>query len=432
MEIYNIITLIIVLAAIFGYINFRFIKLPGTIGIMLISLVASLIVISLSALNQKFFIAASTVISAIDFHTALMKVMLSFLLFAGAFHIDARKLKSERASIITFATMGVIISTFVVGSLTYGVIQLFGLSINYLYCLIFGALISPTDPIAAIGILKKAKIPESLEIKISGESLFNDGVGVVIFATLIEIAQVGLSNTSGWGIGWLFIKKAGGGLIFGYILGYLGYLALKSIDNYIVETMITLAIVMGGYLLADRLHVSGPLAMVMAGIITGNKSMEQGVSDTTRDYLGKFWEMIDEVMNAILFLLIGFEMLIIPFNMTLLWLGCVAIIIVLLARFLAVIIPIMFLKYKTKPFERNAIPILTWGGLRGGISVALALSVPKYMYGEVFVSITYIVVLFSILIQGLTIGKFAKRLAARDAENNSGVSGVLPANEVSS
>ena len=421
MEIYNIITLIIVLAAIFGYINFRFIKLPGTIGIMLISLIASLVVIGLSLINADFFTATTAVISTIDFHTALMKIMLSFLLFASAFHIDAKKLKSERTSVITFATIGVIISTFVVGTLMYGVIYLFGLSVNYLYCLLFGALISPTDPIAVIGILKKAKIPASLEMKISGESLFNDGVGVVIFATLIEIAQVGLSNTSGWQIAWLFIKEAGGGLIFGYALGHLGYLALKSIDNYIVETMVTLAIVMGGYFLADKLHISGPLAMVMAGIITGNKSMEHVVSDITRDYIGKFWEMIDEVMNAILFLLIGFEMLIVPFNMTLLWLGGIAIIIVLLARFLAVVIPIMFLKYKTKPFEKNAIPILTWGGLRGGISVALALSVPKYMYGDLFVSITYIVVLFSILVQGLTIGKFAKRLADNDAERTTNV-----------
>ncbi|MEP7229448.1 MAG: sodium:proton antiporter [Ginsengibacter sp.] len=433
MEIYNIITLIIVLAAIFGYINFRFIKLPGTIGIMLISLVASLVVIGVSLIEPTFFAKTSGVLSAIDFHTALMKVMLSFLLFAGAFHINAKKLKSERTSIITFATIGVVISTFIVGTLIYGAFQLFGLSIDYIYCLLFGALISPTDPIAAIGILKKAKIPETLETKISGESLFNDGVGVVIFATLIEIAQVGLSNTSGWDIAWLFIEEAGGGLIFGVALGYLGYLALRSIDNYIVETMITLAIVMGGYFLADKLHISGPLAMVMAGLITGNKSMEQGVSDTTRDYLAKFWEMIDEVMNAILFLLIGFEMLIIPFNMTLLWLGCIAIIVVLLARYLAVVIPIMFLKYKKNPFEKNAIPILTWGGLRGGISVALALSVPKYMYGEVFVSITYIVVLFSILVQGLTIGKFAKRLASKDASSSGGtVKSILLPDEISS
>jgi len=412
MEIYNIITLIIVLAAIFGYINFRFIRLPGTIGIMLISLLASLVVIVAGKIHPVFFGETIKVISSIDFHTALMKVMLSFLLFAGAIHIDAKKLMAESAYIITFSTIGVLISTFVVGSLFYGTTLLFGININYLYCLLFGALISPTDPIAVIGILKKAKIPSSLEIKISGESLFNDGVAVVVFATIYEVANVGMSNISGWKVVWLFLQETGGGLIFGWILGYFGYWTLKSIDNYIVETLITLAIVMGGYLLADKLHISGPLAMVMAGIITGNKSMDEGVSDITRDYVGKFWEMIDEVMNAILFLLIGFEMLIIPFNITLLWLGFITIFIVLLARLISVSVPIIFLKQK-KPFDKNTIPILTWGGLRGGISVALALSLPKYMNGEVFVSITYIVVLFSIIIQGLTIGKFARELAAR-------------------
>ncbi len=415
MEIYNIITLIIVLAAVFGYINFRFIKLPGSIGIMLISLVASLAVVVIGRVYPEFVEGTIVVIKSIDFQKALMKVMLSFLLFAGAIHIDAKKLKSERAAIITFATAGVLISTFVVGTLIYVTTQLFGLSIDYLYCLLFGSLISPTDPIAVLGILKKAKIPASLETKISGESLFNDGVGVVIFITIYEIAQVGVENVSFWDVVLLFLQEAGGGLIFGYLLGQIGYFTLRSIDNYIVETMVTLAIVMGGYYLADKLHISGPLAMVIAGIITGNKSLESGVSDTTRDYIGKFWEMTDEVMNAILFLLIGFEMVIVPFNMTLFWLGCLAIIIVLLARFLAIYLPIIALRYKT-PFENNAIPILTWGGLRGGISVALALSVPRYMYGGVFVSITYIVVLFSILVQGLTIGKFAKKLAKMDEE----------------
>lgn len=414
MEIYNIITLIIVLAAIFGYINFRFIKLPGAIGIMLISLVASLGVIIVGKVYPDFFLETIIVIKSIDFHAALMKVMLSFLLFAGAIHIDAKKLKTERASIITFATVGVLISTFVVGTLIYFTTQLFGLSINYIYCLLFGSLISPTDPIAVIGILKKAKIPPTLQTKISGESLFNDGVGVVIFITLYEIAQMGFDNVSAWDITKLFLKEAGGGLLFGWLLGQVGFLALRTINNYIVETMITLAIVMGGYYLADKMHISGPLAMVVAGLITGNKSMDSGVSDVTRDYIGKFWEMIDELMNAILFLLIGFEMLIVAFNMTLLWLGCISIVVVLFARFLSVYLPTIVLRYNKKPFENNAIPILTWGGLRGGISVALALSVPKDMYGDIFVSITYSIVLFSIIVQGLTIGKFANKLAEMD------------------
>jgi CPA1 family monovalent cation:H+ antiporter len=416
MEIYDIITLIIVLAAGFGYLNHRFFKLPSTIGIMLISLVASLFVIILGILSPKFFVRTTQAVSLIDFQEVVLRVMLSFLLFAAAFQIDSMKLKSERTSIITFATIGVVISTFVVGSLLYLTTKYIGLSVDYLYCLLFGALISPTDPVAVVGILKKAKIPQSLETKISGESLFNDGIGVVLFITFYEIAQIGIDNISVWRIIWLFLREAGGGLLFGWLLGYIGYLALRSIDNYIVEVMITLAIVMGGYSLAEMMHVSGPLTMVMAGLITGNKSMDVVASDVTRDYIGKFWEMIDEVMNAILFLLIGFEMLIIPFNFTLLALGCVTILIVLFGRFVSVLLPINFLKYKNS-FSKNTIPILTWGALRGGISVALALSVPKYMYGEMFVSITYIVVLFSILIQGLTIGKFARKLAENEEES---------------
>jgi CPA1 family monovalent cation:H+ antiporter len=348
----------------------------------------------------------------------VMKVMLSFLLFAAAIHVDSKKLKAERTAIITFSTISVLISTVVVGSILYFTTSMFGLKVDFLYCLVFGALISPTDPIAVVGILKKAKIPASLETKISGESLFNDGVGVVLFITFYEIAQIGIANTSVWDIIWLFVKEAGGGLLLGWLLGYLGYWALKSIDHYVVEVMITLSIVMGGYSLAEILHVSGPLAMVLAGLITGNKSMDAVVSDVSRDYLGKFWELIDELMNGILFMLIGFEMLIIPFNLTLLWLGCIAVVIVLFARFVSVSLPIMVLKNKNL-FEKNTIPILTWGALRGGISVALALAVPKFMYGEMFATITYIVVLFSIVVQGLTIGKFAKKLAEYDATKES-------------
>lgn len=413
MEIYSIITIIILLAATFGYINHRFIKLPGTIGIMLISLVASLVVIILDHIYPQIFVTTRRAISIIDFNTVVLKIMLSFLLFAAAIHIDVKKLRIERAAIVTFSTISILISTFIVGFLFYITTSIFGLKVNFLYCLLFGSLISPTDPIAVVGILKKAKIPASLETKISGESLFNDGVGVVLFITFYEVARQGFSNISVWDVLWLFLKEAGGGLLLGWLLGYLCYWALKSIDNYVVEVMITLAIVMGGYTLAGELHVSGPLAMVIAGLITGDKSLGFGVSDITRDYLTKFWEMMDELMNAILFLLIGFEMLIVAFNLTLFWLGCIAIIIVLFARLISVLLPIIILKNK-KAFVKSEIPILTWGALRGGISVALALSVPKYMYGNMFVSITYIIVLFSIVIQGLTIEKFAKKLSDRN------------------
>ena len=377
---------------------------------MIISIAASLCIVGIGMFHHAFFKKTTDLISTVDFNTVLMKGMLSFLLFAGAIHIDMNLLKKERVSIFVFSTIGVLLSTFIVAVLLFIVSAWFGLSISFIYCLLFGALISPTDPIAVLGILKHSKIPSSLEMKITGESLFNDGVAIVVFVTISEIIHAGIDNITFLNIGWLFIKEAIGGILFGLILGYIGFWVLRSIDNYIVELMITLAIVMGGYLLAFHLHISGALAMVAAGIVTGNKSREEGMSDTTKDYIDKFWAMIDEVLNAILFLLIGFEMLIIPFSLTLLWLGCATVIIVLLARFISVAIPISVLKYK-KPFEKNAIPILTWGGLRGGISVALALSLPVMPVSEIFVSITYIVVLFSIIVQGLTIGKFARKLA---------------------
>ncbi len=400
-----------VIAAVFGYINFRFIRLPATIGIMLISVVASLIIIGIGHIRPTIFYDITSIISNINFYNTLMQVMLGFLLFAGSMHIDAEKIRRERASIITFATVGVVLSTFIIGILMYIVTGWFGMQINFIYCLLFGALISPTDPIAVLGILRKANIPQSLETKITGESLFNDGVAIVVFTTIYEIMRTGIENVSVLGVVELFFKEAVGGFAFGLLLGYAGYAALKSIDNYTIEVLITIAIVMGGYSFADYLHVSGPLAIVAAGIVTGNKSLEYGTSDITRDYMNKFWEMIDEVMNAILFLLIGLEMLVIPFNKTLLWLGCAAILIVLAARFLSVALPIEVLKQR-HGFERNAITILTWGGLRGGISVALALSLPQDNTTRILVSITYFVVLFSILVQGLTIGKIAKKLAA--------------------
>ena len=384
--------------------------MPGTIGIMLLSLVTSLIIINIGFFHPDFFTKTTHLISTLDFNTALMKVMLGFLLFAGAIHININEMKNERAAIITFSTIGVLLSTFIVAGLFYAVTQWLGFSIAFIYCLLFGALISPTDPIAVLGILKQAKIPSTLEVKISGESLFNDGVAVVVFITIYEIITAGPQNIGLVQIVWLFVKEAGGGIAFGLLLGYIGFWALRSINNYVVEVLITLAIVMGGYLFAAYLHVSGPLAMVMAGIITGNKSRAEGMSNSSEEYIDKFWEMIDEIFNAILFLLIGFEMLIVPFTWMFFWLGCITVVIVLLARLISVAIPVLFLQ-PIKTFERNAIPILTWGGLRGGISVALALSLPKSMFSDVFVSVTYIVVLFSIIVQGLTIGKLAKKLA---------------------
>ncbi|HEY4198865.1 MAG TPA: sodium:proton antiporter [Mucilaginibacter sp.] len=409
MGINEILTITIVLAAVFAYINHRWIKWPPTIGIMILSLISSILMVVMGSSHFLLSRKALQLVSSIDFQDVLMNFMLSFLLFAGAIHIDAGKLKKERWPVMVLATVGILISTFIVGALVWYLFQLFHFPIPFIYCLLFGSLISPTDPIAVMGILKEARIPASLELKIAGESLFNDGVAVVIFISIAEVARSG--DFSAFDVGKLFLQEAIGGLLFGGLLGYLGFRAMRSIDDYKVEVLITLAVVMGGYFIAGHLHVSGPLAMVVAGIIIGNKSREEGISNLTRDYLGKFWELIDEILNAVLFLFIGFEMLVIKINTTVLLIGGITILIVLLARWVSVIIPVFFLRFKIK-FEKNAVAILTWGGLRGGISVALALSLGGTMYKDEFVLITYMIVVFSILVQGLTIGKVAKKLLA--------------------
>jgi CPA1 family monovalent cation:H+ antiporter len=354
-------------------------------------------------------IVLAAVFAYIDFRDVLMNFMLNFLLFAGAIHIDASKLKKQRWPIIILSTLGILISTILVGVAVYYLFQLFQRPIPLIYCLLFGSLISPTDPIAVLAILKDAKIPSSLEVKISGESLFNDGVAVVIFITIAEVARSGIEDISVISVGKLFLREAVGGLLFGAVLGYAGYYALRSVDDYKVEVMVTLAIVMGGYLIAGHMHVSGPLAMVVAGIITGNKVSEEILSDISRDYLEKFWELIDEILNAVLFLMIGLEMLIIKINVTIMIIGTISILIVLIARWLSVFFPILLLRSKNH-FEKHVVAILTWGGLRGGLSVALALSLSPDMHRDEFVLITYMIVVFSILVQGLSIGALAKRL----------------------
>ncbi|OCX51523.1 sodium:proton antiporter [Mucilaginibacter sp. PPCGB 2223] len=409
MNISEILTITIVLTAVFAYVNHKFIKWPPTIGIMILSLGCSMILAALGKFFPLMSDKATQLAGSIDFRNVLMNFMLSFLLFAGSIHIDAAKLKRERWPVIVLSTFGILISTTIVGGAVWGLFRMFNLPIPLIYCLLFGAVISPTDPIAVLAILREAKIPLSLEVKISGESLFNDGVAVVVFVTLLTAAREGVSAIDIFDIGKLFLQQAIGGLVFGILLGYAGYYALRLIDDYKVEVLVTIAIVMGGYLAADTLHVSGPLAMVVAGIITGNKVKDEVLSDTSRDYLGKFWELVDEILNAVLFLLIGLEMLVIKINVTVLLIGFISIGIVLLARWVSVYIPIQLLQYKIR-FERHAVAILTWGGLRGGLSVALALSLGNEMHRDEFVLITYIIVVFSILVQGLSIGSFTRRL----------------------
>jgi CPA1 family monovalent cation:H+ antiporter len=409
MNISEILSITIMLAAVFAYINHRLIKWPPTIGIMVLSLGTSIMLATLGKFHPFLSNKAIQLANSIDFEDVLMNFMLSFMLFAGAIHIDAGKLKKELWPVLALSNIGIVISTTLVGCATWYLFQLFHLPVQFIYCLLFGALISPTDPIAVLAILKEAKIPASLELKISGESLFNDGVAVVVFITLLDAARSGVSAVDIVDVGKLFLQEAVGGLLFGAVLGYIGYYALRSIDDYKVEVLVTLAIVMGGYFIAGHLHVSGPLAMVVAGIITGNKVKDEVLSKISRDYLGKFWELIDEILNAVLFLLIGLEMLIIKINIMVLIIGGISVLVVLFIRWLSVFFPVLLLRYKI-PFEKHAVSILTWGGLRGGLSVALALSLSPEMHRDEFVLITYVIVVFSILVQGLTIGRVTRRL----------------------
>lgn len=411
MSTYQIISVIVFLAAVYAYVNDRWIKWPPTIGIMVLSLFSSIIIVILGNLVPAFSVQVLRIVSHIDFGQVLMKIMLSFLLFAGAIHIDAVKLRKEFWPVITLATVGVFISTFLISIMSYYLFRVFQLQIPYIHCLLLGALISPTDPIAVMAILKKTGIPASLELKIMGESLFNDGVGVVVFLTILEIASKPDGNFSPPDTILLFLKEACGGLLFGALMGYIAYFLLRSIDNYRVEVLITLAVVMCGYTLADDLHVSAPLAIIVTGIMVGTKGRAVALSPTSWDYLGKFWDLIDEIFNAILFLLIGLQMLIIKPHLTIMFIGCIMILVVLLARWFSVSLPVAVLRLKIR-FEKNAVTILTWGGLRGGLSVAMALSLPQNMHRDELVLITYIVVIFSIIVQGLTIGKVAARAKA--------------------
>lgn len=416
MHLYTLLTILVSVTALFAYLNYRFIRLPTTIGIMILAMASSLGAVALGAAFPVVKSTLTEVVLSLDFERLLMDVLLSFLLFAGAIHINAAQLRKQKHPIIALASFGVLISTGLIGGGMFGLFRLFGQDVPFIYCLLFGALISPTDPVAVLGILKRTKVPHSLELKIAGESLFNDGVGVVVFISILHAAQQGISPTSPLDIGWLFLKEAGGGLLLGAGLGYLGFYLVRSIDQYGIEVLITLALVMGGYTLAGVVHVSGPLAMVVAGIITGKKAHEGAVSDITRDYLGKFWELIDEILNAVLFLLIGLEMVVVHTDGSTVVIGCLAIGLALLARWISVRIPIMLLRHRAL-LERGAVPMLVWGGLRGGISVAMSLSLPEEAGRERFVTITYIIVVFSILMQGLTVGRLARRLRLGEEHN---------------
>jgi monovalent cation:H+ antiporter, CPA1 family len=409
MTVFQITALLITLTALFSYLNYRWFKLPPTIGVMFIALLVSLGLIATRLFAPSVEQEAARFLKQIDFDDTLMQGMLCFLLFAGALHINLNELSVQKAVIGTLSVAGVVISMFVFGTAIYFALGWLGLPLSYAWCVLFGALISPTDPVAVIGILKDAKVPHSLEIQIAGESLFNDGIGVVAFIVLQEIAVGGDKAATGH-ITRLFLEEAVGGGIFGLVIGWVAYRLLKSVDNYRVEVMLTLALVMGGYALASVVHVSGPIAIVAAGLLIGNHGRAFAMSETTRKNLDMFWELIDEILNALLFVLIGLEVLVLTFTRDLLFAGLLAIPAILFARWVSVALPVAVMS-RWRKFTPGTVAIMTWGGLRGGISVALALSLPAGNEREIVLAVTYIIVVFSILVQGLTIEGMVRRFA---------------------
>ena len=412
MPLYNALALLLVLAAAFAYLNYRFLRMPPAIGLMVLGLLTSLALVGLARLGATPVLELARLVGSIDFSALVMQVMLGFLLFAGSIHVDTRRLGRLRWSVGILALIGTPLSVAIVGGAMYVLLPWLGLPTPLVYCLLFGALISPTDPVAVLSILTKANIDKDLEIKIVGESLFNDGVGVVLFVVLLELAQLGPQDvTIGHALS-VFVQEAVGGVALGAALGLSAAWLLRSVDNYQVEVLVTLALVAGGTALAGRLHTSGPLAMVVAGLLVGHFSRNASLlSEQSQDYVDKFWELVDEILNALLFVLVGLEALVLPITSQILWAGLAAIGVVMLGRLLAVWLPLVALRGSGlfTP-SQHSVAVLTWGGLRGGLSVAMALSLPAAAPRELLVGITYVIVVFSIIGQGLTIGPLVRWL----------------------
>jgi CPA1 family monovalent cation:H+ antiporter len=418
MNLFHILALLLAIAALFSYLNHRFLKLPTTIGMMMIALLFSLALLMLKPLVEGLEDKVVLMLRSVDFDATVLHGMLGFLLFAGALHVNLTDLAEQRWMITFLATFGIIGSTAIIGVLSWWAFGLTGLEVPFIDCLLFGALISPTDPIAVLGILKQVGAPKSLEAKITGESLFNDGVAIMVFLVISSIAA-GNDHISTWNVIGMFLREAAGGVLFGLAAGFVAYRMLRDVDNYQVEMLITLALVTSGYALAEKLRLSAPIAIVVAGLLIGNHGKLLPMSESTREHLDTFWVLMDEILNAVLFVLIGLEMLVLVFREQYLVAGLIAIPVVLLARFITVGLPITLMR-RFRNFSPNAVKIITWGGLRGGFSIALALSLPAGEVRGTLVAITYIVVVFSILVQGLTIGRLIKRLEIRRSGPASG------------
>ena len=411
MSTFQLVSLLVSLTALLSFVNRRFLRLPTTIGVTLVGLAVSLAVLVLGALHLPLAEAAVRVLAGVKFNDVLFQGLLSFLLFSGALSLNTGELFRQRTAVLTFALVSTALSILLVGGLVYGLLRLGGLDISWPFALLFGAIISPTDPVAVLDLLKRARVPARLEALVAGESLFNDGIGVVAFAVIAAVATgLGHAPLSVLGVSGLFAREALGGVLFGAALGYAAYLLLRQVDDYVVEVLITLAVVTGGYILADALHVSGPLAMVVAGLLIGRVSEGGTLSDTSRPHFESFWHLTEELLNVGLFVLIALEVIAVNFSPLTLLLGVACVPIVLFSRAVSVHLPLRALtqRYEFSPFTAQ---VMTWGGLRGGIAVALAFSVPAGRAHDVFLVLTYVVVVFSIVVQGLTMDRLARKAA---------------------
>ena len=410
--------MLLILSALFGWLNHKYAPLPYTIGLLVMSVVTSLVLVAIDVVfpEQHLFEPLTTALLQIDFSSVVMDGMLGFLLFAGALHVDLGKLRSRAFPVLLLAGLGTVISTFVVGAGLWAAAGAIGFPLPFAWALVFGALISPTDPVAVLSTLKNVNVPAALEVEMQGESLFNDGIGIVLFTVLLRFAIGGGAEETGpWAIGELLLVEAGGGLLLGIATGYVAYHGMRLIDDYPIEVLITLALVTGTYALAHRLHVSGPLSVVAAGLLIGDKGPRFAMSDRTQTYVFGLWTLIDEILNSVLFLLIGLEVLVLRFEPLALVLAALAVPVVLLARLIAVTMPpLVFPRSELMSF-RN-IPFMTWAGVRGGISVALALAVPDSDAKPGILAATYAVVLFSIIVQGSTLGAVARRTVVQPSE----------------
>jgi CPA1 family monovalent cation:H+ antiporter len=418
MDLFFIIALLVIISATYSYINARFIKLPGTIGIISLAIAVSVVVLVVDKLNPAASRYLTPLAKNIDFSRTVLNTMLGFLLFAGSFNLNVKKLKKEMRPVFVLSTVGVIISTAVFGLLFYYIAPLFHIYVPLIYCLLFGALVSPTDPVAVGAIIKRSKLPAHLETIISGESLFNDGVGLVLFITLLEITESGVQDISFANAALLFAREVFGGIILGVVAGFLAFRLMRSITDFQTIVLVSLALVMGISLVASNLHLSIPLAVVSAGLFTGNRSINLDDHEHSHQALERFWQLIDEMLNTILFVMIGLQMVNFPFINNYFMTGGLAIVLILAARWASIMLPLTFLK-RTLMVNYSSVKILTWAGLRGGISIALALSLPHTKYRELILAGSYFIVIFSIIVQGLTLNRVINSAYKHDEQAKS-------------